>query len=79
MVAYLRTVKTASKAIAVQIVWSSRRESRSIEHLGSAHDEAELAALKAAAAERWQPIRPCLILMWPAHLDRSRCRSPPHR
>jgi hypothetical protein len=52
LVAYLRTVKTASGATAVQIVWSSRRGSRSIEHLGSAHDEAELAALKAAAAER---------------------------
>jgi hypothetical protein len=51
-VAYVRTVKTASGATAVQIVWSSRRGSRSIEHLGSAHDEAELAALKAAAAER---------------------------
>jgi Transposase DDE domain len=51
-VAYVRTVKTASGASAVQIVWSSRRGSRSIEHLGSAHDEAELAALKAAAAER---------------------------
>ena len=50
--AYVRTVKTASGATAVQIVWSSRRGSRSIEHLGSAHDEAELAALKAAAAER---------------------------
>lgn len=48
----MRTVKTASGAIAVQIVWSSRRGSRSIEHLGSAHNEAELAALKAAAAER---------------------------
>nr|WP_284236184.1 IS1634 family transposase [Mycolicibacterium sp. TUM20984] len=36
----------------MQIVWSSRRGSRSIEHLGSAHDESELAALKAAAAER---------------------------
>jgi hypothetical protein len=32
-------VKTASGAVAVQIVWSSRRGSRSIEHLGSAHDE----------------------------------------
>ncbi|GLP83013.1 IS1634 family transposase [Mycobacterium antarcticum] len=52
MVAYVRTVKTASGATAVQIVWSSRRGSRSIEHLGSAHDESELAALKAAAAER---------------------------
>jgi hypothetical protein len=30
-------------------VWSSRRGSRSIEHIGSAHDQAELAALKAAA------------------------------
>src|SRR3979490_31464 len=39
-------------AIAVQIVWSSRRGSRSIEHLGSAHDEAGLAALKAAAGRR---------------------------
>src|SRR6476620_5707788 len=38
--------------MAVQIVWSSRRGSRSIEHLGSAHDAAELAALQAAAAER---------------------------
>ena len=50
--AYVRTVKTASGATAVQIVWSSRRGSRSIEHLGSAHDDAQLEALKAAAAER---------------------------
>jgi hypothetical protein len=33
----------------VQIVWSWRRVSRSIEHIGSAHDEVELAALKTAA------------------------------
>ena len=52
MVAYVRTVKTSSGATAVQIVWSSRRGSRRIEHLGSAHDEAELEALKAAAAQR---------------------------
>jgi hypothetical protein len=51
-VAYVRTVKTASGATAVQIVHSSRRGSRKIEHLGSAHDEEELAALKAAAAQR---------------------------
>ena len=50
--AYVRTVKTSSGATAVQIVWSSRRGSRSIEHLGSAHDGAGLAALKAAAAQR---------------------------
>lgn len=48
----MRTVKTASGARAVQIVHSSRRGSRKIEHLGSAHDEEELAALKAAAAQR---------------------------
>jgi hypothetical protein len=52
LVAFVRTVKTASGATAVQIVWSWRRGSRSIEHLGSAHDEVELAALKAAAAAR---------------------------
>lgn len=50
--AYVRTVKTASGATAVQIVWSNRRGSRNIEPVDSAHDEAELAALKAAAAER---------------------------
>jgi len=49
---HMRTVKTASGATAVQIVWSSRGGSRSIDPLGSAHDEVELAALKAAAAER---------------------------
>src|SRR5215468_1554471 len=48
----MRTVKTTSGATAVQIVWSSRRGSREIEHLGSAHDEAELEALKAAAQQR---------------------------
>jgi hypothetical protein len=48
----MRTVKTTSGATAVQVVWSSRRGSREIEHLGSAHDEAELEALKAAARQR---------------------------
>jgi hypothetical protein len=52
VVAYVRTVKTSSGATAVQIVWSTRRGSRNIEHLGSAHDEAGVAALKAAAAQR---------------------------
>ena len=33
-------------------MWSSRRGSRNIEHVGSAHDEAELEALKVAARER---------------------------
>ena len=36
----------------MQIVWSWRRGSRSIEHIGSAHDAVELAALKTAATAR---------------------------
>jgi hypothetical protein len=36
----------------VQIVYSSRRGSRDIEHLGSAHDDVELEALKAVARQR---------------------------
>jgi Transposase DDE domain len=49
---YLRTVKTASGAMAVQIVHSFHRGSRDIEHIGSAHDDAELEVLKAAARQR---------------------------
>ncbi len=51
---YVRTVKTASGATAVQIVHLSRRGSRDIERIGSAHDDAELEVLKAAAARRDQ-------------------------
>jgi hypothetical protein len=51
-VPYVRTVKTASGATAVQIVYSSHRGSRDIEHIGSAHDEGELELLKAAARQR---------------------------
>ncbi len=60
--AYVRTVKTSSGARAVQIVWSSRRGSRNIEHLGSAHDERELEALKTAAAQRLSEGQPELDL-----------------
>ncbi|WP_312898982.1 IS1634 family transposase [Corynebacterium variabile] len=51
---HIRTVTTASGATAVQIVHSNRRGSRSIDHIGSAHTDAELAALKAEAARRLQ-------------------------
>jgi Transposase DDE domain len=51
-VPYVRTVKTASGATAVQIVYSSRRGSRDIEHIGSAHDDDELELLKAVARQR---------------------------
>jgi hypothetical protein len=48
----VRTVRTASGVMAVQVVWSSRWGSRQNEHLGSAHDAGELAALNAVATER---------------------------
>ena len=49
---YVRTVKTASGATAVQIVYSMRRGARDIKHIGSAHDDAELELLKAAARQQ---------------------------
>lgn len=49
---YVRTVRTKPGATAVQVVWWSQRGSRSIERIGSAHDEAELEALRAAAGQR---------------------------
>ena len=48
----MRTVRTSSGATAVQIVYSSRRGAREIEHLGSAHSGAEVELLKAAARQR---------------------------
>jgi Transposase DDE domain len=51
-VPYVRTVKTSSGATAVQIVYSYHRGSRKIEHIGSAHDDAEVELLKAAARQR---------------------------
>jgi hypothetical protein len=49
---YLRTVKTSSGATAVQIVHSSYRGSRDIEHLGSGHTAAEVELLKAAGRQK---------------------------
>lgn len=49
---HVRTVKTASGARAVQIVYSRRKGARQIEHIGSAHDDAELELLKAVARQR---------------------------
>ena len=42
---FLRKVRTASGAVAVQIVEKKHGQRRILEHLGSAHSEAELAAL----------------------------------
>ena len=51
-VAYIRTVKTASRATAVQIVHSNRRGSREIEHIGSAHTPEDVEVLRAVARQR---------------------------
>ena len=53
----MRKVKTASGATAVQIVSKSGGVRRIVEHLGSAHDETEVAALLEVGRQRiaaWQ-------------------------
>ena len=52
VVAYVRTAKTASGTRAVQIVHSQYRGSRSIEHIGSAHTDADWELLVAAARQK---------------------------
>jgi hypothetical protein len=49
---HIRTVQTASGARAVQIVYSRRKGSRQIDHIGSAHDDVELELLKTVARQR---------------------------
>ena len=52
---FLRKVKTASGATAVQIAVKEGRRDKEIEHLGSAHTEAELAALMEIGRHRIAP------------------------
>src|SRR4051794_13243772 len=73
---YVRTVKTASGATAVQIVHSSRRGSRDIEHIGSAHDGAELALLQAVARQRLTAGQGELDLALAGTAGRSRAGGP---
>lgn len=49
---YVRKVKTASGATAVQIAEKHGGVRRIVAHIGSAHDELELAVLVAAARQR---------------------------
>ena len=48
----MRTVKTASGARAVQVVWSRRGGTADLVHVGSAHSDAELELLVLAARDR---------------------------
>lgn len=52
---FLRTVPTASGATAVQVVDKTGGQYRVMEHLGSAHTDAELAALMATGRDRLHP------------------------
>jgi len=53
---YVRTVKTSSGVTAVQIVYSSRRGSREIDHLGSAHSDAESVSSKVEQLRKAQEV-----------------------
>jgi hypothetical protein len=52
---FVRKVRTASGAVAVQVVTRRGRQVEEVEHVGSAHTDAELALLLAAARERLSP------------------------
>lgn len=60
--AFIRTVRTASGATAVQLVQKRRGRRWILEHLGSARDELELAVLVAAARDRLEQLQPALDL-----------------
>lgn len=59
---HVRKVRTASGATAVQIVEKRHGQRRIVEHLGSAHSEAELALLVHAAKERIHQNQPAFDL-----------------
>lgn len=52
MASFIRKVPTASGALAVQIMHKRGRRVVGIEHIGSAHDEAQLAVLMELARQR---------------------------
>lgn len=70
---FVRKVRTASGAVAVQVVTRRGRQVERVEHVGSAHIDAELALLLAAARERLSPGQGVLdlgdLLVVPARMD----------
>jgi Transposase DDE domain len=70
---FVRKVRTASGAVAVQVVTRRGRQVERIEHVGSAHTDAELGLLLAAARERLSPGQDVLDLgdlpVVPARMD----------
>lgn len=68
---YLRTVKTASGATAVQIVEKNHGSRRIVEHLGSAHTPEDVALLKAAGRQKLAGGQPELDLGLEPEPDRG--------
>ena len=70
---FVRKVRTASGAVAVQVVTRRGRQVERVEHVGSAHSDAELALLLAAAHDRLSPGQDVLdlgdLLVVPARMD----------
>jgi hypothetical protein len=70
---FVRRVRTASGAVAVQVVTRRGRQVERIDHVGSAHTDAELALLLAAARERLSPGQQVLdlgdLLVVPPRMD----------
>ena len=67
---YIRKVRTASGATAVQIAQKVAGRHRILDHVGSAHTEAEVAALVAVAHDRMYPGQQEFDL-FPAEVNRS--------
>src|SRR6478736_6496501 len=69
---FVRKVRTASGAVAVQVVTRRGRQVERIEHVGSAHTDAELALLLRAA--RWAASTEVLSIHshWQAAFSRRR-------
>lgn len=65
----MRKVKTASGATAVQIVEKRNGRRHILEHVGSAHDDAELAILISAAKQRLHGVQPDMLPLEPAGRD----------
>ena len=70
---FARKVRTASGAVAVQVVTRRGRQVELVEHMGSAHTDAELALLLGAARERLSQGQDVLdlgdLLVVPARMD----------
>jgi hypothetical protein len=84
---FVRRVRTASGAVAVQIVVKDRGQVVEVDHMGSAHTDAELELLLEVARERLRPGQGMLDLgplpriqastrMSPTVPRPGRCRSP---